>query len=342
MYQIISNGLITIIDIEEAYALKLAEFFRSKSGLDYNIQVFTEINSLLEFNKTNYSDILIIAEVYGDYISDLNNAGHIYILSEGYLDYSLNNCSTIYKYQPAENIIRDVMTSYASISCSNPKIKLKNATANIISIYSPIKRCGKTTFALVLGCLLAKSENTLYLNFEEYSAFSLFTSNEHLGDLSDLLYFYMQNPHNLDKKLLSLSHSIHQLSYIPPMRFSLDFKSLTGDDWVKFINDIVSTERYKNIILDLSDGIIDVFGILANSNVIYFPTLPDSISNAKVENFKQTACLQKDYDFINKIKEIQIPQPNYSFGSNDLISNLLYNSFGSYISKLIEENNFNE
>lgn len=331
-----NNGLIAIMDYEEAYTVKLADFFRAKSGINYDVYVFTNIHSFLEFNKNNFTDILIISEIYGDYIADFINVGQIYILSEGSINISLADFSCIYKYQSAENIIREIMTGYCALNIPPSRISLKATDAVIRSIYSPVKRCGKTTFALVLGCLLAKNESSLFISLEEYSYISLYTEASYSDDLSDLLYFYGQSPYNLDKKLLSMSHSLHQLDFIPPMRFSLDLKYLSGEDWAKFIHDIISIGKYKNIILDISDCIIDIFKLLSISDIIYFPVLDDDISKGKIDRFKETVRHMKLDSILNNLKEIKLPLPDMLSGDN-MFTGLLYGSYGSWVSKLINE-----
>lgn len=324
------------MDSEEAYAVKLADYFKTKSGLSYTIQVFTNIDSFLDYDKRDFTDILIISEVYSDYITDLTNTSQIYILSEGSIDISLTEYSTIYKYQSTENIIRDVMTSYASLAPSNSRISLKTATSNIISVYSPVKRCGKTTFALTMGCLLAQEEKTLYISLEEYSCLSYFTMASHIGDLSDLLYFYKQCPLNLDKKLLALSHSIYKLDYICPTRFSMDLKSLSGQDWCDFINDIAAAGTYQNIILDISDSIPDIFELLSISNIVYFPILDDALSMSKIANFKEVASILGKDSLLKKLYDIRLPLPDISNDSNSF-SKLLFGPYGSAISNLINK-----
>lgn len=329
------NGLIAILDSEEAYAVKLADYFKEKSGLGYNVQVFTNIYSFLDFDKTNYTDILIISEAFGDYVTDLINTRQVYILSEGSIDISLTEYSSIYKYQSTENIIRDVMANYASAVSPGTRISIKTVCSDIISIYSPVKRCGKTTFALVLGCLLAKTACTLYISMEEYSGISLYTGSWPSGDLSDLLYFYRQNPANLDKKLLSLSHSLHQLDYIPPMHFSLDFKYMNGEDWRDFIRDIIAIGRYENIILDISDSAVDVFELLNMSDIIYFPVLDDALSAEKINNFKYIAGKLGKDQFFSKLREIRLPNADISATDTDTFNSLLFGSYGSSIADIL-------
>lgn len=332
-----NNGIIAIMDSEEAYAVKLADYFKTKSGIGYSVRVFTSIHSFLDFEKTNFTDILIISEIYGDYVSDLKNTGQVYILSEGSIDIALTQYCSIYKYQSTENIIRDVMTNYADIVSTKSGISLKTAASDILSVYSPVKRCGKTTFALVLGSLLSRTEPALYISLEEYSCLSFYTGAEPTGDLSDLLYFYRQNPDNLDKKLLSLSHSLHGMDYIPPIHFSLDLKYMNGEDWSSFIEDIAATGRYKHIILDISDSLIDIYELLSISDIIYFPILNDVLSMEKVNNFKQSLKQLGRETLMKKFKEIILPDVNFTAFNTDIFNGLLYGSYGSTVQKIIEE-----
>lgn len=333
-----NNGLIAIVDSEEAYAVRLADYFKAKSGLGYNVQVFTDIYSYLEFDKNNYIDILIISYIYGDFLSDLTHTRQIYILSEGSLDITLSEFTSIYKYQSTDNIIRDVMTNYSAAASKNSVISIKNACSKIYSVYSPVKRCGKTTFALVMGCLLAREESTLYLTLEEYSGLSFYLSETYTGDLSDLLYFYRQNPYNLDKKLLALSHSLHKLDFIPPIHFSSDFKCMSGSDWCDLFDAIASLGIYKNIILDLSDSSVDIFPLLDLSDIVYFPVLEDFLSMEKVKNFKDVAELLGKISLFDKIREISLPALDIKKADSDSFYNLLYGSYGSHIRNILKAN----
>lgn len=336
-----NDGLVAIVDSEEAYAVKLADYFKAKSGLGYNVQVFTSIYSYLEFDKNNYTDILIISYIYGDFLSGLLHTEQIYILSENSVDITLSEFVSIYKYQSTDNIIREVMTNYSAASSENSIISIKNACSKIYSVYSPVKRCGKTTFALAMGCLLAREESTLYLTLEEYSPLSFYTGADYSGNLSDLIYFYRQNPYNLDKKLLALSHSLHSLDFIPPIHFSSDFKCMKSGDWLDLFRAIASLGVYKNIILDLSDSSVDIFPLLDLSDIIYFPVLKDSLSMEKINNFKNVIRLLGKDALFGKIREIvppafELSKSDNSPAASDSFYSLLYGSYGLSIWNIIK------
>lgn len=325
------KGLIVIMDLEEAYATKLADYFALKSGIGYDVRVFTDYNSLVEYDKYNSTDILLISDIFMDSINELSHISQIFILRDYVLEKNSTGFVSIFKYQPCENIIREVMTGYAASATPLFGVLKSNNVSRIISVYSPVKRCGKSTFSIVAGCLLAKDEPTLYLCLEDYSALSYFTDTTSSGDLSDLLYYYIQNPLNLDKKLMSLTVSLQELDFVPPMHFSMDFKCMKGVDWSDFIRAIASLGRYQNIIIDISDSVLDIFEIFSISDTIYFPILDDVIAKEKISNFENMVCLLGKEDILDKIKKISLPETEYcGSGSSELLS-LLHGSYAKTI-----------
>jgi len=160
----LSNGTIAIYDSEADYALKLAEYFRLKNGLNYSVSVFTDYNSLKNYLSENDIDILLISEEFCMYIEELQNVSNLFILTDGNIDAALKQYASLYKYQPADRMLRDIMSCYALSSSREKVTVLTSAPAKITGIYSPVKRCGKTSFALAYGCIISMTESSLYIN----------------------------------------------------------------------------------------------------------------------------------------------------------------------------------
>lgn len=334
-----SNGTIAIFDSEADYALKLAEYFRLKSGLNYSVPVFTDYNSLKNYLSENAVDILLISEEFCSYIEELQDVSNIFILTEGNIDAALKQYTSLYKYQPTDTILRDVMSGYALYSPKENITVLTAAPAKITGIYSPVKRCGKTSFALAYGCIASMTESSLYINLEEYSGFSFFADDTPSGDLSDLLYFYKQNPSNIDKKLTALSRVYHNLSYIPPMQFSYDIKNMESCDLNRFIQAISETEQYQNIILDISDSLKDVPALLAICNKIFMPATKDAISQLKIDEFFNSISALYHSSIKDKTEIITLPYADLRIfsdtsASQDFMEKLLFSEFGAYIREL--------
>lgn len=341
----LSNGIIAIFDSEADYALKLAEYFNLKSGLNYSVSVFTDYNSLKNYVSENYIEILLISEEFCTYIEEFQNVPNIFILTEGNIYTALKEYASLYKYQPTDSILRDVMSCYASYSPGENKMLSTASPAKITGIYSPVKRCGKTSFALAYGCISSLTENCLYINFEEYSGFSFFVNDVPIGDLSDLLYFYRQNPLNIDKKLIALSHTYHNLNYIPPMQFSYDIKNMETSDLNNFIQAIAETEHFQNIILDISDSLKDVPGILNICDKIFMPTTKDPISQLKVDDFFKSIAALCSSSIKDKTEILTLPYADpHIFSdsdqkdtySSDFMENLLFSEFGNYIREFLK------
>mgnify|MGYP003418345527 CR=1 FL=1 len=120
------NGIISIVDSEEEYAVRLAGFLSKKNGIGYEIQVFTDISSYMSFEEDSHSDILLISDVFGEFIPDLKNSGQIFILSGDTIDISLKDYIHIKKYQSSENILKSIMSELATQPYPKTKVILKD------------------------------------------------------------------------------------------------------------------------------------------------------------------------------------------------------------------------
>lgn len=330
------NGIISIVDSEEEYAVRLAGFLSQKNGIGYEIQVFTDISSYMSFEEDSHSDILLISDVFGEFIPDLKNSGQIFILSGDTIDISLKDYIHIKKYQSSENILKSIMSELATQPYPKTKVILKDKKTKIICTYSPVKRCGKTTFSLVCGCILAVSNSTLYLNFEECSAVFHYTGTNMSGDLSDLLYFFRQNPANLDMKLLSLINSFNGLDFINPFRHTLDLKCMSGDNWCAFLNALVSLNRYDYIIIDISDCFIDIFSILSLADIVFLPILNDPISAIKLEMFLSNCKCLEDSSISDKLIKISLPEFSPKSDGPTHFLELLNGDYGESVKRIIQ------
>lgn len=176
-----------------------------------------------------------------------------------------------------------------------------------------------------------------------YLTSSFFIPDLPTGDLSDLFYFYRQNPANIAEKLAALSHTYHNLTYIPPMHFSYDIKNMEASDLISFIRAISKAGMFKYLLLDLSDSLKDVPALLAACDKIYMPVTTESISRQKTnEFFKSTSSLYHS-DIKDKTEILTLPYADHSLFSTDysgnlsgnFMENLLFHDFGIYIQNLI-------
>lgn len=91
----------------------------------------------------------------------------------------------MYKYQSGDCILQEVMACYC-IAPPQPGLALMGKSGLVMGVYSPVGRCGKTSFALALAHMLGKSQAVLFISLEEYSGFQSWSA----GDMSRIFQMY--------------------------------------------------------------------------------------------------------------------------------------------------------
>lgn len=161
------------------------------------------------------------------------------------------------------------------------------ADGELIGIYSPVHRIGKTRFALDLGKELARKEPVLYLNLEEYSGGSYYFSDQTGQTLADLLYYSRQEKGNLGLRVSTMAGQDEELDYILPMPYVQDLQGVSGEEWLKLFEQILENCIYQKVILDLGDSVNGLFRILEACHTVYTPYIEDEAARAKLNQYAE-------------------------------------------------------
>lgn len=161
------------------------------------------------------------------------------------------------------------------------------ADGELIGIYSPVHRIGKTRFALDLGKELARKEPVLYLNLEEYSGGSYYFSDQTGQTLADLLYYSRQEKGNLGLRVSTMAGQDEELDYILPMPYVQDLQGVSGDEWLRLFEQILENCIYQKVILDLGDSVNGLFRILEACHTVYTPYIEDEAARAKLNQYAE-------------------------------------------------------
>lgn len=330
-------GILAIYDQDMEYANCFMEYISGKQGIPFKTAAFTEKDALFEYVSENYIDILLIAASTMDDSMAQQNIGKIILLSSGIIFSEYIGYSSIYKYQSTENIIREVLDYYVDIRKDNGMISVSKGNTDIIGVYSPVGRTGQTTFSLTLGQVLSTDYSTLYINMEEFSAFDKISGKNYPGDLSDLMYFFRQNPEALSIKLQAIVNNMHGMDYIPPLLYSGDLRNIDTEEWVKLIQKIASTENYDKIVLDLSSMVRDVFQILDICSSVYMPINDDRISLMKIAAYEEYLLKNERENLVNRTVKIKIPKAEKEIWSEDYLEQQLWGELGDFVRKMLSE-----
>lgn len=302
-----NKKILAIFDSEETYAHRLMEFISSKSNRPFEIYIFTERNKFYSFIKTKEIDCLLISETVYQEAVETFKIPHIVILSE--TKKNLNQAfHHINKYQSSEIIFQEIMKYYTDRVEAMPKaLRTGCKNLNVIGIYTPIGRCLQTTFSLTLGQMLARKHKTLYLNFEIYSGFAKMLNRTFDSDISDLVYYFECAREKLIYRMDSMVETINGLDFIPPAQIYQNLAGIRGEQWKDLFREIEKTSDYEYLILDLSDGIQDLWEVLRNCNQIYMISRGDGFAMAKIEQYEKALESMEYADITAKTTKWQLP-----------------------------------
>lgn len=331
------KGILAIYDLDKEYANHLMEYINAKQGMPFKVMVFTDKQALFQYVEENGIDILLISDKIMEKEIAEQNIEKIILLLSGKILSEQMNYDYIFKYQSGENIVKEVLEHYVEMHKNYGMIPISKGNAEIIGVYSPVGRTGKTTFALTLGQVLASENPVLYINMEEFSAFDKVLGQSYGGDLSDLMYFFKQNPEVLSIKLQAIVNNLHNLDYVPPLIFCEDLRNLDTAEWITLIERIAVTGTYDKIILDLSNMVKNIFEMLDICNVIYMPICDDQISLMRVSAFEEYILRNKDERMINRIVKIKVPQTSKQTWDENYFERQLWGEMGEFVRKILKE-----
>jgi hypothetical protein len=210
-------------------------------------------------------------------------------------------------------------------------------TTEIIGVYSPLKRCLKTSFALTLGQILAKERAVLYLNLEEYSGFEELMGRGFSNNLSDLLYYVRQENKNLIHQMNGMIQTINNLDFIPPVKTPWDIRSASWEDLDRLLNEIMKSSSYEVVILDIGSETEEIFQLLDRCRRIYMPVLSDRISQCKLAQFENLIRIWDFSQLLPKITRVKLPFHAESGPGENYVEQLVWGELGDYVRELLRK-----
>lgn len=277
--------MLVVCDSEIRYANRLAENITRRKELFVKVHTCSNIEKAKHLANEHEIHMLVVDEKYKYDERCKVHAKHVFVLGkEKVTDLGAKEVG-IFKYQCADEIIRQIFETYVENTNENIMRRKQKGRAKLIAVYSPIHRVGKTTFAIALGLAYAQKERVLYLNLEEYAGFA--RPYQEGTNLGDLLYHVKQGNEHLDARLQAAARKMEEMDYIEPIAVSMDLKEVTLNEWEVLLEQIVESGTYERVILDVGESIQGLYEILEKCEYIYTPMLEDEISQRKIERYYQ-------------------------------------------------------
>ena len=286
-----NKKILALCDSEADYVQSMAEYLRKKDNFLFELHTYTSVDKLLEHEQDTRPEILMVAE--SDYTDPVKAipAKKIIVLNETGIP--VKDVCNVNKYQKADYIYQKLSGEIAEITVPANGFIRKKLPAMIIGLYSPIKRCLQTSFALTLGQALAENNKVLYLSFEHYAGWNQLLEKNVKGDLAALLYFLDKDDEQFLHYLKSFTLQVGKLEYIPPVYAGQNLIFTPVIKWQELLTKIAMVGGYDYLILDLSENIQGTFELLKMCEKIYTIIKEDERALGKVRQYED---LLREYE----------------------------------------------
>ncbi len=329
------KNIIAVCDSEAEYAQKMMEYMNGKSSFFMKAEAFTKTEYIEEYMREEEIDCLLISEAMMNEALAYSGVKKKLILTENRYVKDSVEAPEIYKYQSAENIIREVVSLYeAEKSVMDEGIKWRGKK-RVIGVYTPVGGARKTSFALALGQAISRTEATLYMNLEGFSGLEKMLGRVWKTGLGDLLYYTRRKDTPPASKLPSVTESVQNMDIVPPVQSPDDLKNVKTDEWIELFSSIMAETAYDALILDIGDEVEDVAAILDFCTEVYVPVREDPLSNAKIDSFE--AYLRRSMSDAGKVRKIKAPFSTASSLGKEYCDGLVWSELGDYARGLAKE-----
>lgn len=310
------GNVLAILDSDKKYVRKLTLFFERNVELPFEIQGFDDPARLCSrFQNDKAAVLLIESRCFEESLRE--KADQIILFVDKHSEECLNteNITTGYpavcKFQSGDAICKKLLGICAVLPSETLNLNIGRQRigtgCEIIGIYSPVKRCLQTSFALIYSRMKANRKKTLYLNFEVFSGFTEWFRKEYQTDLMDLLYFLRDDPNRFILKLAGMTEEFGNVRYIPPACSYEDFMAVSAEQWIRLIKTIAEKSDYEALILDLGDQMQGLFEILSMCNKIYTITKPDGLAMAKIAAYEELLRNAGKNEVLQKTVKCRLP-----------------------------------
>lgn len=301
-----NRGVLIICDREEAYARRLMDFI-NRRGKSFEICIFTAVEPLLSYLSSHEADLLLIEKILWEERILERMKGRIFLLSEEAQMEEETGYPQLYKFQPAENIEKEILSSYAGEKGVFVPQADGLGNTKFWAVFSPEGGCGKTTLALALAQQLSREKRTLYMNMECFGG--LILENRYPGGMTDLLYHVKERKENLFILLESLAENYQGTECIFPVDYCGDIISATEED-IDWLAGQLERSCYDSVIFDISCMASWVFPLLSRCSRIFVPRFGEKGNSGKQAALERSLRTEGRERLLEQMERVRLPRYN--------------------------------
>lgn len=272
-----------LLDYDRAYQNALMNYCNLRSSACIQLVVFSEQEKLEQFLATNVLNLLLV----GDEFSYFQANCPVVVLTK-YREHT-NASQYLFRYQNMEHLLSGIFSFIGGHSLQEIQ------SCVCFAVYSPLGRCGKTTYA---KWLCSQYTRSLYVNWEGfYDA----QSDKKTG--SYMLYCMKSR----NEACFSVFEE-QSVTEIGEPESIFDIRQVDAEDLRWFLDGLLKRKCYDCIVFDIGISVCSGFRIIDEFDRVLIPTLPDDISQRKLKDFERMLMQELGETGLGKVQYVDLTQ----------------------------------
>ena len=277
----------------DGYMNSLADYLCRRGHNTLETRLFTKLDMLKKSVEEGKIDVLLAGEEVADEIRCLKDkVSRIMLLSEGSQVSEKSEFFLLFKYQSAENLVKEVLAQIAEddkIYCTQKIITKK--TVELIGVFAPFGGAGVTDYALSMAKELAKHYKTLYINMELFQGLDFLLQgkkkekeNIYRG-MSEVVFYLKQRKEKLALKLETVVMPLEELDVILAVEDCRDLYSLGCEEMRQLLNVLLQQTDYEKVVFDIGYTGDSALYLMDECSRLYMPEAVTPIQKSKERAF---------------------------------------------------------
>lgn len=318
------------------YCERLTRYLVAERKEHTEVRVFSDPACFREELKTTKFHAALLEEAFLKPEDSANKETRFILMNDGQLPEAWRELPTIYAYQSADNLLREM---YALTADLGPEIGIFTGGKELIGVYSPHGHDLQIPFSLGLSEILAEKKKTLYLNFMDCAGFEEQFETLYPMDLGDLLYFVRGDGKRFYSKLSAMTYRFGNVDFLPPVNNPELIHEATRDDYERLLTLLCEKTDYEAIVMDFGSMLPGFGELLKRCDRIYCPVADGAMNGYRLKHFERYLSMDGG-ELSDRVRYLTLSEREKAEGSLETMKEqLFWGEFGEALKRqIIEEN----
>lgn len=255
---------VCLLDSDPAYQRALMEYLNLRAAIPIQLYVFSNPVVYQTFREHERPALLLVGDSYVDCL-DAEDCPVLVLTANRE---NIGRDRYFFRYQSAEQLTAEML----KMVDAERECRIEEGV--FLAVYSPLGRCGKTTFAREL---CRRYPNSLYVNWEGIPA------QLEEGGIGSWMLYCMKS-----RNAECFSYLQEQgCRELPPPESYQDIRQMEAQDIQWLQQEIRKRRLYKRVVFDIGGLALAGYAVLKAFDKVFVPVLKDTVSEKKVKVFEQ-------------------------------------------------------